>query len=256
MKDALIGFTGFVGSTLAQARNFAFCFNSKNIAEIDGQDFDTVVSAGVSAVKWLANKEPAADLYAIRSLIAHLDTIRAKHFILISTIDVYRDPVDVDEGNTPPTEGLNPYGLHRLMLERFVAERFACTTIVRLPGLFGVGLRKNVIFDMLHANQTDNISPAGVLQWYPMRRFPQDLSRITAAGVTLINVTAEPVATAAIRNRYFPQVKIGGPELFAPRYDVRTRHPAVLGGTVGYHLDAAAVMRELGLFIAAERASV
>ena len=255
MRDALIGHTGFVGSTLARARAFAASFNSRSIGEIDGGSFDTVVCAGVSAVKWLANKEPEADLRAIQGLMAHLDTISAGHFVLVSTIDVYREPVGVTEADEPPTEGLHPYGLHRLQLERWVAGRFPRHTIVRLPGLFGEGLRKNLIFDMLHANQTDRISPSGVLQWYPMRRFPADLARIQAAAPTLVNIAVEPLRTEAIRARFFPEVAIGGPELPAPRYDMHTNQARLLGGEGAYHLRGAAVMDELGRFIDAERAS-
>jgi hypothetical protein len=253
MNDALIGHTGFVGSTIASARVFQSCFNSKNIGEIDGRSFDSVVCAGVSAVKWLANKEPLADLIAIRGLMDHLATIRAAHFTLISTIDVYRDPTGVTEADIPPTDGLHPYGLHRLILERFVAERFPRATVIRLPGLFGSGLRKNLIFDLLQANQTDRISPAGVLQWYPMRRFPADLARIAASSVPLINVAVEPVPTSVICQRFFPGIAIGGPDLPAPCYDMRTDYPEALGGSGVYHLRSDTVMEELGRFIAAER---
>jgi hypothetical protein len=253
MNDALIGYTGFVGSTLARARDFQACFNSKNIGEIDGRSFDTVVCAGVSAVKWMANKEPEADLRAIRGLMDHLATVQAAHFILISTIDVYRDPVGVTEDDIPPTDGLHPYGLHRLMLERSVAERFPHATIIRLPGLFGPGLRKNLIFDLLQANQTDRISPAGVLQWYPMRRFPADLARIAAASVPLINVAVEPVPTRVICERFFPGITIGGPDLPAPCYDMRTNYPEALGSSGVYHLRSETVMEELSRFVAAER---
>lgn len=253
MADALIGHTGFVGSTLARARGFAASFNSRNIGEIDGRRFDTVICAGVSAVKWLANKEPEADRAAIEGLQAHLATITARQFVLISTIDVYREPIGVTEADFPPAERLHPYGLHRLALERWVAERFDKHTIIRLPGLFGAGLRKNLIFDMLHDNQTDRIAPGGSLQWYPMRRFPADLARIEAAAPPLVNIAVEPVGTEAIRQRFFPDVTIGPPDLPAPRYDMHTNQAALLGATGRYHLSAADVMDELARFIAAER---
>jgi hypothetical protein len=256
MRDALIGHTGFVGSTLARERKFASYFNSSTIDEIDGGHFDTVVCAGVSAVKWLANKEPARDRAAIQGLIKHLDTILAAHFILISTIDVYRKPIGVTEADTPPTENLHPYGLHRLELEQFVAQRFAKHTIVRLPGLFGAGLRKNLIFDMLHGNQLDKISPNGVLQWYPMRRFAVDLSRIASAAPKLINIAVEPVLTEAIRAELFPDLSIGSPELPAPKYDMRTDQAAILGGEGKYHIRAAEVLGELESYVDTARASV
>jgi hypothetical protein len=253
MGDALIGHTGFVGSTLARRRHFDFAFNSKTIGEIDGGQFGTVVCAGVSAVKWLANKEPAADIAAIERLMAHLATITAAHFILVSTIDVYREPVGVTEADIPPTAGLHPYGLHRLQLEAFAAARFPRCTIIRLPGLFGTNLRKNLIFDMLHGNQTDRIAPGGVLQWYPMRRFADDLATIAAVAPRLVNLAVEPVQTEVIRARLFPGVTIGPADLPAPHYDMHTNQAALLGGTGRYHLDAGTMLAELDHFVASER---
>ena len=252
MNDALIGSTGFVGSTLARARPFRDAFNSKTIHQIDGRRYDTVYCAGASAVKWLANKEPETDIEAIRRLMRHLGMVSAERFVLFSTVDVYRAPVGVTEADEPDLEGLEPYGAHRLMLERFVVRRFPRSIVIRLPGLFGVGLRKNVIFDMLHRNQTDRISPNSVMQWYPMRRLADDVKRIEATDLCVLNVAVEPVQTKTIRDRFFPNVDIGGPELSGVRYDVRSEFAEMLGGAGSYHLSAEASMTELGRFLEVE----
>lgn len=249
MNDALIGHTGFVGSTLARARSFGATFNSTDIATIDGRTFDTVICAGVTAVKWRANQQPGPDRAAIQSLQRHLETITAAHFILVSTIDVYRDPAGVTEADIPPTEGLHPYGLHRLELESFVAARFP-HTIIRLPGLFGPGLKKNLIFDLMHHHQTDRITPAGSLQWYPLRRFPADLAQIEAAAPPLLNLAVEPIVTKDIQARLFPGTSLGPETLPAPHYDMRTLHSGILGATGPYHLQANQVLDELAHFIA------
>ncbi len=250
MTDALIGHTGFVGSTLARQLPFAATFNSSNIATIRGQHFDNIVCAGVSAVKWLANKEPEADWQGICRLTGPLEHVTAKHFTLISTIDIYRDPAGLTERDTPPTEGLHPYGRHRLALEAFIAERFPSHMIVRLPALFGTGLKKNALFDLMTLNMTDRIVPNASFQWYPLRRLGSDLQTIRAARLPLINVTTEPVTMAAIRDRFFPGVPIGEPVANPPRYDLRSMYDTVLGGRNGYHLDAAAVWDELAMFLA------
>ena len=49
MNDCLIGFTGFVGSTLLNQRPFANLYRSNNINEIKGKSFDRVYCAGASA---------------------------------------------------------------------------------------------------------------------------------------------------------------------------------------------------------------
>jgi len=58
MRNALIGYTEFVGSNLNQQYTFDHSFNFSNFMEMDGQHFDLLVCAGISAVKWLVNKEP------------------------------------------------------------------------------------------------------------------------------------------------------------------------------------------------------
>jgi nucleoside-diphosphate-sugar epimerase len=248
--DALVGHTGFVGGTLLRQRSFDRTFNSRNIAEIRGQMFDTLVCAGVPAAKWLANNNPDQDWQGISGLIECLDAATVRHFVLISTIDVYREPFRLTEDDAPSVDGLEPYGLHRLRLERFVEERYASYTIVRLPALFGTGLKKNALYDLINLNRTDNIVPNATFQWYAMRRLNRDLELITEAGINLINVTAEPVTIEEVRTRFFPRVPIGPPIASPPRHDLRTIHDILLGGHGGYHLRAGQVFDEMASFLA------
>jgi hypothetical protein len=45
MTNALIGYTGFVGSNLDDSGQFDDKYNTSNIRDIDGKDYDLVVSA-------------------------------------------------------------------------------------------------------------------------------------------------------------------------------------------------------------------
>ena len=240
---------------MSRDRRFAARFNSQNIEMIRGRRFATVVCAGVSAVKWLANKQPENDRAAINRLMDCLVGVTAARFVLISTIDVYRDPWGQTERDEPSTDGLHPYGLHRLELEDFVRRRFPVSTIARLPGLFGSGLKKNIIHDMIHLNSPENVASNAAFQWYHTRRLADDLDRIVAADIELINVTAEPIATGEIRDRFFPHVPLGAVVPDPPRYDVRSVHDTVLGGHGGYHFSAGQVLLELGSFLAEPRAA-
>ena len=150
MSTALIGYSGFVGQTLLRAASFDHLYRSTNIQDITGHSFDLVVCAGAPAQKWLANKEPAADARSIDSLMDCLRTIQASRFVLVSTVDVFGKPVCVDETCAVETEGLHPYGFNRWRLEQFVRSTFAEALIIRLPGLVGHGLKKNILFDFLN----------------------------------------------------------------------------------------------------------
>ena len=242
MKRALIGHTGFVGGTLLAAGGFTHGFNSQDFREMEGQHFDEIVCAGIPAAKWLANREPEQDRAAIAALLSVLEKTRANRFVLISTIDVYPDPSqrlneDADLAGLPN----QPYGLHRLEVERFVADRFPAHSIVRLPALFGEGLKKNALFDLLHDNMVERVNPAAVFQWYPTGRLTGDLGRIAGAGPPIVNLVTEPVAMRDIIARFFHAAPVGPETEPAPCYDLRDEaRPAVRrhatldhGGAVG-----------------------
>jgi hypothetical protein len=251
---ALIGHTGFVGSNLRHQRTFGACFNSTTIGEIDGRSFDDVVCAGVSAVKWWANQNPVEDRSRIEGLMRHLETIRTRNFTLISTVDVYDPPLRVTERDLPDLERSHPYGRNRAVLERFVAERFPTHQIVRLPALFGAGLKKNVIYDLMHDNRLAVINPASSFQWYPLGRLAADLDLARRQGLSVLNLATEPVGTEAIRSRFFPGSVIGTEPAPEAHYDLRTIHDARFGGGNGFIMDGEAVLAAIGRFIESERA--
>lgn len=146
----LIGYTGFVGGNLNNQIRFDKKYNSGNINDIKGENFDIIYCAGVSAVKWFANQNPKKDLLGINSLIENLKTISSKMFVLISTIDIYSEFGNIDEDTVPNIEKQDDYGKNRFYLENWVKENFENYLIVRLPALFGKGLKKNFIYDLLN----------------------------------------------------------------------------------------------------------
>ena len=249
IRRALIGHTGFVGSNLSSQLVIDQKFNSQNIREIEGQSFDEVICAGTPAAKWVANREPEYDQLNIERLSASLKLISAKHFVLISTVDVYNKPNGLTEEDIPDVINLQPYGKHRLAFERFVSEKFNSHSIVRLPALFGVGLKKNALFDLMTNNQTYNIIPNASYQWYPLRRLGSDLKIIIRSNISLINVTSEPILMETIRSRFFPFARIAEPIPHPPNYDLRTKYASELGGENGYHLDANTVLSEMNGFL-------
>jgi len=255
-RAGLIGHTGFVGGTLAAVTPFDACFNSRNIDDIRGQHFDLLVCAGVSAAKWLANKDPEADRAGIARLTDALAEATAREVVLISTIDVYPDPANgSNEDAAIDPDANHAYGRQRLRLERWIAHRFPAVRIVRLPALFGPGLRKNALYDLLHGNLVHQINPAAIFQWYPTVRLWRDIETARAAGLKLVNLFPEPLRMSRITEGFFPGARVGPERLPAPRYDLRTRHAALFGGSGGYIMDAESVVSEMSRFIAEQRAN-
>jgi nucleoside-diphosphate-sugar epimerase len=230
----LIGHSGYVGSTLSRQARFDSAFRRADIGDIRDRAFDLVVCAGVPAQKWIANRDPVADRENIESLIAHLDTVTCGTFVLISTVDVFKSPVGVDEDTPVDEHGLPAYGLHRRGLEKFVERRFANRLIVRLPGLVGPGLRKNVVFDLLNENALDAVDRRAVFQFYPMVNLWYDIRTALKASLKLVHLTAEPVSVADVArlgfDRSFERTLASAPAT----YDMRTRHAEAFGETGDY----------------------
>ena len=109
MKTALIGYTGFVGSNLNQQNKFDDVYNSKNIQDIEGKDYDLVVSAANKAEMWRINQEPEQDLKEINEFISHIGKATIKKLVLISTVGVYKNPNGANEDTEIELEGLTPY---------------------------------------------------------------------------------------------------------------------------------------------------
>lgn len=236
--NALIGFSGFVGSTLIKQAPFESLYRSTNICDIEGKSFDTVVCAGAPAQKWIANRDPAADRQKIDGLIAQLKTVHCKIFILISTVDVFKDSIGVDEETPVDESGLDAYGLHRRLLEKFVENHFSNHLIVRLPGLVGPGLRKNIIFDFLNENNLQTVESRGVFQFYPMVNLWYDIQTALKVGLKLVHLTAEPISVAEVSKqgfgKIFEQVTSNSPAT----YDMRSCHVEAFGFSGRYQYSA------------------
>lgn len=156
---ALVGYTGFVGSNLyARARNrIKGVYNSQNIEKAYGLEPEVLVYAGVRAEKYLANSAPERDLEMILEAEKNIRAINPQRLVLISTIDVYQNPVGVDEtdsvlsaGKGGAGNGVQPYGLNRYYLEAWVRKNYPDALIIRLPGLYGYNIKKNFIYDYIH----------------------------------------------------------------------------------------------------------
>jgi len=249
MRTALIGHTGLVGSNLLRQARFSDCFNSKNIESIVGREFDLVVCAGAPAVKWLANREPAADLANLERLMWCLEGVRAREFILISTVDVFPVPVHVHEYSPIDENQQHAYGRHRYLLERLVASQFSAATIVRLPGLFGPGLKKNVIFDFLNNNNLSTVDSRSQFQFYDLRYLWRDLRRVADANLPLVHVATEPVTVGEIAQEIFDCEFTQKLPASPARYDFRSLHACRFNGSGGYLYRRDQVLESMKSFV-------
>lgn len=148
--QSLVGYTGFVGHNIAIKHLFDGLYNSKNIGIAYNTNPNLLVYSGIRAEKFLANQNAKADMDTIENAIENIKKINPKKIVLISTVDVYKNPVNVDEDTVSDFKNLQPYGLHRYYLEKWVEDNIDDYLIVRLPGLYGANIKKNFIFDMIN----------------------------------------------------------------------------------------------------------
>lgn len=149
-RDCLVGSTGFVGQALLRARSFGECYTSANIADLPSRRFATLVCAAAPATMWAANANPAADKNNLRVLASAIRQAEADRVVLISTIAVLADPAAGYTESSAAYATSKPYGRHRHELEIELAEHCKQLYIIRLPALFGPGLKKNFIFDLIN----------------------------------------------------------------------------------------------------------
>lgn len=238
-----------MGSNLVRQYRFSELFNSRNIDQLHQQEFELAICAAASAVKWKANLYPEDDWRAINGLIESLGRLICRKFILISTVDVYPIPNLVTEDLDLSNMANHVYGTHRLQLEKFVTGRFTDCHIIRLPGLFGAGLKKNVIFDLINNKGLETINPGSTYQYYDLSRLSSDLNRLIDHDIRLLNMATEPISTEEIVQRFFPGRVIGNSPGPIARYDFRSRYSSIWGSETGYLYAASAVLDGLRRYL-------
>jgi len=253
MRKALIGHTGLVGKNLKQQCCFTDLYNSKNFQEMNNQQYDLVVCAGVSSLKWMANKYPKKDLDAIKSLKEVLSTILVKKFVLISTIDVYSTTQQLDEDFDCNIMENHAYGTHRLVFEKFCIDKFKNCTTLRLPALFGNGLKKNVIYDLLNDNCLEMINKNSSFQYYYLKCLWKDIQIAIDNDIKIMNLFTEPLTTQKILSRFFPEKNIGKEAIAEVHYNLHTKYAETWGTSGNYIYSKDEMMQQLLEFIEAYR---
>jgi nucleoside-diphosphate-sugar epimerase len=189
----LLGSDGFVGQTICKGKNEIKKFNRVNMHELFAEKLNFLIISAVSAEKWRANSDPSADKEKIEILIRFLERIRTNKVVLISTIDVFGPNFEFNEDSSSLKVVPTPYGQNRNFLERRVSEIFKDSSILRLPGLFGPGLKKNLLFDILHNNVITVPSLESTYQYLFAPRIVDLIDEIILSDIKLFHAATEPI---------------------------------------------------------------
>ena len=250
MVRAIVGYTGFVGSNLLQFYKFDYFYNSKNFSDAKNMEFDELFFCGVPAVKWYANKFPEEDKEVIGNIEGILKTVKAKKIILISTIDVYEyTNADLDEDYECDIFNNHTYGTNRYLFENFIKKQFNDFHIIRLPALFGKGLKKNIIYDLINGNQIENIPKDTYFQWYDLNWLKNDIDIIIKNNLSICNLFTEPLSSIDIIKLFdYPIEEFKNKSKMV--YNLKSKYSALFESNVkGYIRDRESVLHNLRLFL-------
>jgi sugar phosphate isomerase/epimerase len=246
MKTAIVGWTGFVGQNLlSQLPSDTELYNSKNIDTLKYKDYDILYFSAMPAEKWKINKDPLNDYNNLIYLENILKTVQIKTFILISTIDVLDCRLEQDEYGINFAE--HPYGKHRRMLEEFILKNFINSYIIRLPGIFGWGLKKNIIYDLLHNNQLKNICISSKFQWYFLDNLIEDINHCISKGYNCVQFVSEPIDVDTIVKLFFPEKYNQCIGTDSVSYNLKTKY-----SSINYWTSSKDILSQLNIFIQRE----
>jgi len=205
INNAIFGYTGLVGTHLLKNFYFNHLYNSKNINESVNKIFDNIIISCIPAVKWVANKFPEKDNQTIENIKEVFKTIKANKVILISTIDIY-DNINnkSNESTIIDFNNNHTYGRNRYLFEVFIKNHFSDVLVIRLPALFGNGLKKNIIYDLFTNNNVDKIYINSKFQWYNLEWLNEDIEVCIKNKIIECNLFTEPLETNQI-TELFPE---------------------------------------------------
>ena len=138
MKICILGHTGFVGSAvykLLQTCKEHTVFGVNTQTQITETNFDVLVNCAGFAKKHIANKYPYVMSNTENSIFETINILKFKTLIHISSIDAGE---------------FYMYGAIKRDMELRIVSRYEQAIILRLGGLIGDGLKKNVIFDIVN----------------------------------------------------------------------------------------------------------
>jgi hypothetical protein len=234
----VIGANGMVGSNIYEQFKIdheVIKITRENIREYSNEEFDIIFCAAVDGRKYLANLDPYKDLMKILLLFEEVKNYKCRKFVLISTVDVYNNNINIgDEDSQLNIENLN-YGNNRLILEKILKTIFnEKLIIVRLQGLIAKNLKKNILFDIKMGVSSINFTNDSTFQFYPLPLFRSHFLKIMSNNIVLCNLSAEPINVFEIldlTNLSFSDSITSKIQVY---YKVKSKFSGLVGNNNGY----------------------
>lgn len=222
----VVGANGFVGSNLVRLLSNAVPISRHDLNAGISINFDVVVVAAPSATKWLIDSNPHEDLVNVRNLASQVARIRTNQIIHLSTIDVFVNKTadsEISARSTAPG-----YGGNRALFEDLLLAGCSNVLVRRLPGLYGRGLKKNLIFDLMNRRLEHLLTynPLSEYQYMSVDNALRLALDDRFRNIQTMNLTAHPLTAAEIAGELRDFLSSTSPET---HYNVRSMHAEVEG---------------------------
>lgn len=245
---ALVGYTGFVGSNIyVRARNrIEGVYDIHNVEKAHGLEPDVLVFAALKSDRRLAERAPYEDYERVLEAQRNIRKINPAKLVIISTTDVYRNPVGVDEENSifalgsdrAEKEGINPYNLNRYYFEEWAKKTYPELIIMRLARPYGLNAKDSSIRDFADGNIMKHVDSESKYQFYPLGRIWEDIQTAIAENIRIVNLTSEPITAGEIYNcltgKSLDELSDNAEERTLVTQDVMTIHAKKFGSNGNY----------------------
>jgi len=246
---ALVGYTGFVGSNIyVRASNrIEGVYDIHNVEKAYGLEPDVLVFAALRSDKQLAQRAPYEDYERVLAAQRNIKKINPAKLVLISTTDVYKNPVGVDEENSvfavgsdkADKAGVNPYCLNRYYFEEWARKNYPELLIMRLARPYGLNPKNNFLKDFTDESFMRQIDSKSRYQMYPLSRIWEDIQTALAEKLPVVNMTSQPVSAEEIYHaltgkNWKSGLDKGASKRMQTTEDVMTIHADKFGGSGNY----------------------
>lgn len=199
-KIALIGASGFVGKTLAKVlqntQHEVAIVTRANYEEFKQGEYDIIIHSAMPSKRWWAANNPLDDFDATVRLTADiLYHWKFGKMVLISSVSAR-------------LQTNHPYGRHKHVAEVLVLDHNPNHLVFRLGGLYGEGLDKGVIFDMMNGNEVFMTEDSAFNYIDTLKASELIVDRLEKKGIIDIGAK-DSISIGKIANHFGWKVKFG-----------------------------------------------
>ena len=173
LKIAITGADGFIGKNLCQTlENRGYQLIKYDIDNLDirnkieiSDEIDVIYHLAALNKPYLSKINPVetfkANVLGTLNLLEAIRNSNVKKIIFASSILVYKDLIKTKETDSVGYNSIYPYGLEKLIGEEYIkmySDLFGIDYVIfRISGVYGPGMYKNPIFDIIQGFQNNKI---------------------------------------------------------------------------------------------------